>query len=380
MRRFAPNILLFVLLLFLVLIYRSRPTTEVLALAIILLAMAVFLAYTNRSRGLEMLAFMTAFVSILGMFLLGQVLGGVNVGYCFVVLWLLVIAFAARMLRRRAVLVERGQLLVVNQLPNNRIVVLEEGLHGPLTPLLERKLAALPAYELVLDTAFEHVNTQSPANIDQIRVLVRYGVDKPPDVVNNFPNREQAQTQLVRERGEPPADTTSEQVAFWTELIQRQMRIEVDQSVRSVLAAVADLSKLQRARHEIEHQIDEQLHKSVSRWGMTVIEVRVLEVNIDPAYQHLLDPEAQNTHTGDTRPHPSVPAASQTPTTRFPDDQPQLDQTERVVREVIERMKAQGTEPNPDQIEQIVRQVMQEQRSTPPDRSSADDTLSGLSN
>ena len=201
MRQFAPNLLLFVLLLFLVPIYLLRRTADVLTLGMLILAVAVFLANTNRPRALEILAFMTAFVSILGVLVMGQALGGTNGGYCLLVLWFILLALLIQAVRRRAVLVERGQVLIVNQLPANRVVVLEEGLHRPLTPLVERKLAALPAHGLVLDTTLDHVNTRPGSNVAHMPVSVQYTVEQPHEVVEQGPNRGQAQTQLVRERG-----------------------------------------------------------------------------------------------------------------------------------------------------------------------------------
>lgn len=402
MREFAPNLLLFLLLLFLVPIYLMQRTTEVLTLSILLLAVAVFLAYTNRPRGLEMLAFMTAFVSILAIFIFGQTMAGTNGGYCFVFLWLLVLVLIVRMFRRRSVMVERGQIMVINQLLTNRLLVWEEGWHRPLNPLFERRLAALPGYVLNLDTTLEHLNTRSVYNVDQLRVLVRYFVEQPHEVVVNFPNREQAQTQLVRERGEPPANATAEQVAFWTELIHRQMRTEIDQSTRSVLAGIADLSKLVQARHEIDDRIGERLQQSVARWGITIEEVRLLEVGLDPEYQRMLERSAQNARTGETLPNPvlSSPATQQEPngrpqepaqrqapaTERFQHDpaeadQPNDNQTEQLVRDVMERLKAQGRSANTDEVERLVRKALEERSKTrSPERSNSEDAQFGLSN
>ncbi len=381
MSQFAPNLLLFVLLVFLVLIYLVRRTTDVLTLGMLILAVAVFLANTNRPRALEILAFMTAFVSILGVLVLGQSVGGTNGGYCLLVLWFILLALLVQAVRRRAVLVERGQVLIVNQLPTNRVVVLEEGLHRPLTPLVERKLAALPAHGLVLDTTLAHVNTRAGSNVEHMRVSVQYTVEQPHEVVVQFPNREQAQTQLVRERGEPPADNTTAQVAFWTELIQRQMRSETDAAVRSVMAGVSDVGKVVRARHELEYGITERLQQAVSRWGLAVHDVRLLEAVLDPAYQPVPPADQAAPRTGETIRH-AVLASTALPTQ--PDAPTQANepppQTEAVVQQVMERLQAQGKTADRNEITRAVSEVLGQRAASTPPRSPADDSSYGLSN
>jgi len=393
MRQFAPNLLVFLLLLFLVPIYLLQPRTDVLTLAILLLAVAVFLAYTNRPRGLEILVVMTAWVSILGMAVLGRAVGGNNGGWCFLSLWLLALGLGLVMVRRRAVVVERGQVLVVNQVPTNRVKVLEEGLHRPLNPLFERKMAALPAYGLVLDTALDQINTRAFSNVEHLRVSVRYTVEQPHEMVVQFPNREQAQTQLVRERGEPPVDNTTQQVAFWTELIQRQMTNEVDRAVRSVLAGVSDLGKVMRARHELEYQITQRLQQSVTRWGLAVQDVKILEVVLDPAAQNRLERNAAAARTGETirqaawMPPPAeqdaAPSEERSRPIASPDAPTQpnkpVDQTNVVVQQVIERLQAQGKTADSSEIERTVRDILG-QRSGAAPRDPNDGPPFGLSN
>ncbi len=392
MRQFAPNLLVFLLLLFLVSIYLLQPRTDVLTLGLLLLAVAVFLAYTNRPRGLEILAGMTAFVSILGMLVLGQAAGGTNGGYCFLVLWFVILALAVQAVRRRAVLVERGQVLVVNQLPTNRVMVLEEGLHRPLNPLFERKLAALPSYGLVLDTTLDQINTRAFSNVEHLRVTVRYTIEQPNEMVLHFPNREQAQTELVRERGEPPANNTTEQVAFWTELIQRQMTSETDRAVRSVLAGVSDLGKVVRSRHELEYGITERLQQSVTRWGIAVQDVRILEAVLDPQAQNKLERDAA-ARTGETIRQAAwtPPPAEQEATPPTEPSRPMVsfdaptqantpaEQTDAVVQQVVERLQAQGKTVDPDEIKRTVRDILGE-RGAEIRRRSNDEPPYGLSN
>ncbi len=276
MRRVLPNVLLLLLLLFLLPIYQATPTTEVLALSILLLGAALFLGYTNQPRGLELLASLTAVVSFIGIVFLGRSLGGPNGGYCFLTLWIVALLGSLGLFWRRAVVVERGQVLVINQLPDNRALVWREGFHRPINPIFERQVAALPEYELILEAIFENLNTESLFNIDRIEVVVRYQVADPREVVFCFPNREQAREALAQER--PQVDTTSEQVAFWTEMMRRQMLMETEQAIRTIIANVTGPTDVARKRDAVARQIRERLQASVKRWGIQVLDLRFLDV------------------------------------------------------------------------------------------------------
>jgi hypothetical protein len=196
-------------------------------------------------------------------------------------------------------------------------------------------------------------------------------------VVVQFPNREQAQTQLVHERGEPPANNTTEQVAFWTELIQRQMRSETDAAVRSVMADVSDLQKVVRARHELESKITQQLQQAVSRWGLAVHDVRLLEAVLDPAYQPAPPTEQVTPRTGETIRHAVL--GSTPPDAPTQANQP-ADQTEAMVQQVMQRLQAQGKTADRNEIVRAVSEVLGQRAAPAPSRSPTDDSSFGLSN
>lgn len=282
MRRVLPNILLLLQLFFLLPVYLVNPTTQVLGLGIALLAAGVFLAYTNQPRGLEILLGLTAVLSFVGMIFWGTFLtGSPNGGRCLLLLWVLALLGLAALLWQRRIVVERGQILVINQLPENRVLVWTEGLHRPLNMLVERRLAALPSYELDFEQTIERVNTSSLFNVSEIKVLVRYRVVQPREVVVSFPNREQAYELLASERGAPDDRDTDQQVAFWSELIRRQMGLEIEQTVRTVVANVGGPADVAREREVHGRLIRKRLQDSVTRWGMEVLDLRLLDVPID---------------------------------------------------------------------------------------------------
>lgn len=290
MRRVLPNILLLLQLIFLVPVYLFNPTAQVLGLGIALLAASVFLAYTNQPRGLEILLGLTAVLSFVGINFWGRLLtGSPSGGTCLVLLWVLSLVGIAALLWQRRVVVERGQIIVINQLPENRVLIWTEGLHRPLNVLVERRLAALPSYELDFELTIERVNTQSLFNVSEIKVLVRYRVAQPREVVVSFPNREQACELLAKERGEPDERDTDQQVAFWSELIRRQMALEIEQNVRSVVANVGGPADVAQDRESHARLIRKRLQDSVARWGMEVLDLRLLDVPIDPDRVRLMN-------------------------------------------------------------------------------------------
>ncbi len=349
MHRFLPNVLLLMLLLFLIPVYQASPTPEVLAIAVLLLGAALVLGYTNQPRGIEILAALTAVMSFIGVAFLGRSLAGsANGAYCFLSLWLLALLGGLALLWRRAVVVERGQILVINQLPDNRALVWTEGFHRPLNPFFEHQMAALPAYELILEAMFENLNTESLFNIDRLDLIVRYQVAEPREVVFSFPNREQARETLLRER--PQVDTMAEQVAFWTELIRRQMLLEVEQSVRTVIACVPGPTDLARKRDQYAQEVREQLQTSVSRWGIKVLELRFLDVVIadDPIRaanrDKIIESERQDAErNAELRAHEVARIGEAHAHT-----------TARMVEELVRTLKAQGTPLTVEEIERIV--------------------------
>lgn len=348
MHRIAPNVLLLLLLVFLLPIYQASPTPEVLALGVLLLAVALFLGYTNQARGLELLAGLTLVISFVGVAFLGRLTAGsTNGAYCFSTLWLLALAGGVTLLWRRAVVVERGQILVINQLPENRALVWREGFHRPLNPGFERLMAALPAYELTVESILEHLNTESLFNVDRLELVVRCQIAEPREVVFSFPNREQARETLLRER--PQAHTTGEQVAFWTELIRRQMLMEVEQAVRSTIAGIASPTEVVRKRDQHAHQVHERLQVSVSRWGMKILDLQFLHIVIAADRDSLIERERQDAERAAELKAREVALVGEAYALA----------SARMVEELVRTLKAQGTPLTSDEIERIVITAMQ---------------------
>ncbi len=355
MRRVLPNILLLLMLLFMLPIYLANQRPEVLGLGVLLLAAAVFLAYTRQPRGLEILAGITLVLSFVGVAFWGRLVAGANGGYCFTVLWALALVGAVALFYQRAVFVERGQILVINQLPENRAIVWTEGLHRPLHPFVERRMAALPAYELVMECEIEDLNTRSLFNVDKVKLLARAQVAQPRDVVFNFPNREQAFEALARERGAPAEHDTDAQVAFWTELIRRQLALEVEQAVRTVVANVGGPTDVATDREAHARRIRERLQASVSRWGMQVLDLRLLEVVIDPERVRMIN---RDKIIERERMDALRKAELRAEEIRLM-GQAQAEATARMVSEMVKTLQQQGTALTTDEIERIVLTALQ---------------------
>jgi|GEM_PF-5966486 len=356
MRRALPNILLLLLLFFILPIYLANQRSEVLGFGVLLLAISFFLAYTNQPRGLEILAGLTLLLSFVGIAYWGRLItNSPNGGVCFVVLWILALLGAVMLFYRRAVLVERGQILVLNQLPENRVLVWTEGLHRPLRPFVERRMAALPAYELDLEVVITQLNTRSLFNVNQIKVLVRYRVDQPRDVVFCFPNREQAYEELIRERGAPRENDTDEHVALWTEIIRRQMMLEIEQSVRTVIANVGGPTDVAQDRENHARLIRQRLQTSISRWGMQILDLRILEVVIDPERVRMIN---RDKIIERERMDAQRKAEMRAEEVRLI-GQAQAEATARMVAEMVRTLQQQGTTLTTEEIERIVITAMQ---------------------
>lgn len=360
MRRVLPNVLLLLMLLFLLPIYLENPTPQVLGLGVLLLAAGFFLAFTNQPRGLEILGGMTLLLSFVGIAFWGVRVFGTNGAYCFVMLWLITLVGLALLFYRQAVLVERGQILVLNQLPENRAMVWTEGLHRPLRPFVERRMAALPAYELDMEVVIHNLNTRSMFNVNEVKVLVRYKVDQPRDVVFCFPNREQAYDTLVKERNAPDDKDTDSQVAFWTELIRRQMMLEIEQMVRTVIANVGGPTDVAQERDTHARLIRQRLQASVTRWGIHILDLRLLDVMLDPERVKMTyrDKVIERERVDAQR-----KAEMRAEEVRLI-GQAQAEATALMVGEMVRTLQQQGTSLTIDEIERIVITAMQRTSDT----------------
>lgn len=356
MRRLLPNVFLLLMLLFLLPIYLENQRPEVLGLSILLLAAGFFLGYTNQPRGLETLAALTLILSFVGLLFFGRLLTGTpNGGYCFMTLWIFALLGVIYAFYRRAVFVERGQIMVVNQLPENRALVWTEGLHRPLKPFVERRMAALPAYELDIEQNIKNLNTRSLFNVNEVTVLVRYKVGQARDVVFCFPNREQAYEELVQERQAPRDDDTDQQVAFWTELIRRQMAVEIDQSVRTVVANVGGPADVARDRDQHARNIRQRLQQSVARWGMQILDLRLLDVVIDPERVRALNRDKIiERERLDAQRRAEIRAEE----VRLV-GQAQAEATARMVAEMVRTLQQSGTPLTTEELERVVLTAMQ---------------------
>ncbi|MBA3945431.1 MAG: hypothetical protein H0X37_12800 [Herpetosiphonaceae bacterium] len=357
MRRLLPSVLLLFLLIFLIPIYQVQQTSEVLILSVSLLAIGVFLAFGNQPRGLELLGGITVLMSFVGIYFAGHIMGN-NGGLCLLTLWALALVGVAALMWRRATFVERGQIMVVNQLPDNRIIIFGEGVHRPLTPSFERLLAVLPAYELIQEIELHRVNTESLFNVDKIEVLIRYRVNSAREVVVGFPNRERAFEELQHERGHP--ESNGDYVGFWTEMMRRQMAHEVDEATRSLIASISGPTDVSKGRSDHARKIRVRLQESVQRWGVDIMELRLLEVVVDPERIRAANrdriiarelQDAERKATIDAQVVEKVGAA-------------QAKATAQMVSEIVGSLKEQGADLAPEDLERIIITAMQRMTDT----------------
>lgn len=358
MRRIIPSFLLFLLLLFLIPIYVVAPTGEVAGLAVLLLGLGLFLGFGNQPHGLSILMVLSAVVALIGTFFLGQRVANETGAYCAVVLLLVAVTTVGAVLWRRATVVERGQILVVNQLPENRVLIFNEGVHRPLTPSFERKIAVLPGYELVQEQEIRLLNTESMFNVDRIDVLMRYRVQSPRDVVFNLPNRETSLEALQRERGTP--ETHGEMVALWTDVISRQICQEVEEEARGVVASVVGPVDVFRQRNALADRVKGRLQSSVKRWGIELLDLRFLEVLVDPARvmaanrDKSIEREKQDAERNATMHAYEIEKVGNA----------QAKVTAQMVLEMVRALREEAPEIHPEDIERIVTTAMQRTTDT----------------
>jgi regulator of protease activity HflC (stomatin/prohibitin superfamily) len=138
-------------------------------------------------------------------------------------------------------------------------------------------------------------------------------------------------------------------------MIRRQMRLEVEQAVRSVVANVADPTDVARTRDTHAQAARDRLQASVSRWGISVLDLRFLDVviasdRIRAANRDvLIERERQDAQRLAELRAQEVALVGEA----------HARATARMVEELVRTIKAQGTPLNGDEIERIVITAMQ---------------------
>ncbi len=272
----AASLALGLMFVSLVVIYLTAPQNDaVTLLCVVIMAVSLLIALNGNWNEIGVMAAFAALTSLMASYFLGRDVLGDTGGVVFPLLWLGVLFYAFRWISSQTVVVPEDHAIMVARFYSGSLYRLQPPLAPPLIPLLERRVATIPLYELSHDVTVAKINTSGPHSIDEVEVHLRYRVQNPEFALANIPNRGQIQNDVAREMGRDLEQARLD-VAFWEKLLARQLKHEVDDIVREVIfAETKSATEAYEKRQYISQQVFHRLNELTRRWGVAVTRVDI---------------------------------------------------------------------------------------------------------
>lgn len=183
MTRFFVTFLISVMVVCFFFIYLVTPKDMqpmVGIVSVIISALAMIVGYGGGpSRQVEVLKPLSAFTALLTVFasaLVGRELFGSAGAFCLPVGLMLVVAGGFFLYLRRAVVVEEGDVMVIDRLIGGDNYALGEGIYRPMMTGIEEAVAMLPAYELTTTVEVKEPDTHLLFRPDSLTIFLRYRI------------------------------------------------------------------------------------------------------------------------------------------------------------------------------------------------------------
>lgn len=272
----AASLALGLMFVSLVVIYLSVPQNDtVTLLCVIIMAVSLLITLNGTWNEIGMMAAFAALTSLMASYFLGRDVLGDTGSVLFPLLWIGVLLYIFRWISRHTVVVPEDHAIMVARFYSGSLYRLQPPLAPPLIPLLERRVATIPLYELSHDVKVAKINTGGSHSIDEVEVHLRYRVKNPEFALANIPNRGQIQNEVAREMGRDLEQARLD-VAFWEKLLARQLTHEVDDIVREVIfAETKSATDAYQKRLHISREVFRRLNELTQRWGVIVSRVDI---------------------------------------------------------------------------------------------------------
>ncbi len=272
----AASLALGLMFVSLVIIYLTAPQNEMVTLlCVVIMAVSLLIALNGNWNEIGMMAAFAALTSLMASYFLGRDVLGDTGSIVFPLLWIGALLYVFRWISSHTVVVPEDHAIMVARFYSGSLYRLQPPLAPPLIPLLERRVATIPLYELSHDVKVAKINTGGAHSIDEVEVHLRYRVQNPEFALANIPNRGQIQNDVAREMGRDLEQARLD-VAFWEKLLARQLEHEVDDIVREVVfAETKSATEAYEKRQHISQQVFHRLNKLTQRWGVVVTRVDI---------------------------------------------------------------------------------------------------------
>lgn len=268
----AAVVVLLLLLVSLVAIVLLAPPTDLISrISIILLLVCLFVTLFGGRRGVGVVGLVASAVSVVAVDLYARAYLGSFAGRWLAVIWAIVLILVVRRAMRNLVYVPHDRAILILNMISGYYEQPEPPVALPLVPLVQRKVAEIPLYALDNEFEVKDVNTEPGGDkvVASIKVHVRYRVSNTAGVIDGIPSRGQVQEEVAANM-----KLTLEQAAnnpiFWERLLERQMRVEVEDIVRMVVREQANPQTAYRKSAELAEDVKQRLRERVETWGVWV--------------------------------------------------------------------------------------------------------------
>jgi regulator of protease activity HflC (stomatin/prohibitin superfamily) len=280
----AVSSVLALMFLSLLVIYTiSLPSPLITFLSVLIMLVGLIMAQSSSWRDIGILAAVAVVVSMVAIALLARPRLG-TVGTVFALLLWGLILFALFSSARRTIRpLPRDQAILIQNKFTGIVHTADGPIVTPNIPFMESVVAVIPLYELSTDVKVEKVNTQRQ-NVDVIEVHILYKVKDPHSALVRIPNLGQAQNAVALEMKQDVNDARL-QIGFWENLLNRQMHMDTDDVVRSIVydnRFAQNPIEVSSKRRDLADDTLDRLRKVVGRWGAEVIDLEFERVDVNP--------------------------------------------------------------------------------------------------
>jgi len=262
----------------------SAPSPLITFLSVLIMLVGLIMAQSSSWRDIIILGVVSVIVSMVA---IGLVAGG-RLGLVgtliALLLWGLILFTLFTSARRTFMPLPRDRAILIANTLTGSVYRADGPIVGPNMPFMERVIAAIPLYTLSAHVPVEKVNTKR-MNVDLIDLQVRYKVKEPQRALGGIPNLSQAQRDVAKDLGKDIPEARLD-ISFWEQLLNRQMRADVDAVVRDVLydnLFAQNPIEVQGKRLDVEETIRDHLQHRINNWGGEVLGLNIdrIEVNAD---------------------------------------------------------------------------------------------------
>jgi regulator of protease activity HflC (stomatin/prohibitin superfamily) len=261
----------------------SAPGPLITFLSVLIMLVGLIMAQSNSWRDITILAAVSVIVSMVAIALLVSArLGSVGT-LIALLLWGLLLFALFSSARRTIILLPRDRAILIQNTLTGIVHLADGPIATPNVPFMERVIAIIPLYALSVDANVDKVNTKR-MNVDLIDVQARYRVKEPQRALAGIPNLSQAQKEVAKDLGKDLSDARRD-VIFWEQLLNRQMRLDIDDIVREVIydnVFAQNPVEVQSRRADLIETVRDQLKLRIRHWGGEIVGLNIDRVEVSP--------------------------------------------------------------------------------------------------